>query len=333
MVEGKQVRIALSCRAYVTNSHGGMENVCADRAEELARQGHDVHVVTGGEPQVTEHNGVAVHQVGGKPYPYTDELAAGSVAACEALRPEILHLDSFDCMRPWWRDRPGKPRVVATTYHGGGWGKVLTDWNAFRVGMGGPPTIKADHLLAQARCVATTFDRVIAIGHWEQLLLRTTMHRLDARLVYNPIAPCFFEGPFCEPGDSVLMVTRDKVRGYEIAQAAAAKAHVHLEVAEGYTREQMPAVFDGCKALILPTLRADGFDLTVAEALARRRPVLASGTGSYLMERCDGYHIVPVWHVDALAARMRQDLPEVSPYAADRHRPKNHVFDWLEALG
>jgi len=272
-----------------------MPHVCQDRALALAEMGHDIHVLSTGLPGkdiVLQSRGrVTVHHLCCKPQVYSAEFATLCARACESLEPDILHMDSCDLARPWWKDRPGRARRVAVTMHGFSMGGWLTSWNLYRSGVSGSmPPFPYKAIAAEAEVLRNTFDQVLAISLHEQTLLRDQYGIFNARLVYNPIAECFFEHGDAGWSDEhppyflCAAISGHGTRLFKVAEQAAARAGVLLRVVSGCLREKMPAMIDQCIALVVPTAYCQGYDLTVAEALARRRPVIMSATGSYLRE-------------------------------------------------
>src|SRR5262249_27527681 len=197
------MRFGCVCRVSPTQRPGGMPFVCQDRAEELARRGHDVHVLTTGPPGTGPApvvvNGVSVHHLDCEPQVYSEAFAAGCRDRCRDLCPRVLHLDSADFARPWWENRPGGPQTVAVTLHGFETGAFLTRWNQFRTGVGPAPEFPAETVRQHARILGTTFDRVLAISLHEFWMLADVYGLWNVALVYNPIAPAFFARPPAPP--------------------------------------------------------------------------------------------------------------------------------------
>jgi len=303
------MRIVSVCRRY--GEPGGMENVVHDRAEELRALGHDVFILNSSDGQ------------------YSAEFAAHCVDQCTRLAPDVVHLDSYDAGRPWWVDRPGNPRVIACTLHSNPWSSFFSKWNLWRHGRASHPGMS--YVNAAAQCdLMRSFDVVIGISRHECRLLRDMCGVWDAWLVYNPIAPYFFDKPTVPLPDGApwLHVGTNAARGVDVARAACELAGVELRIVTGVPREAMVAVYDECCGLLLPTFRSDGYDLTVAEASARGRPVVAGATGACATE-C--MYTVPLGDAEALAAELRAEPACVM--SAEQHEPRAHALAWLEAVG
>jgi len=325
------MKILCCCRSYATINKGGMEAVCRDRAEELARQGHDVHVVTSGGP-TGEIGGVTVHVPAGanaKESKYSQELANGMVALSKSLKPDILHLDSFDAGRLWWLDRPGNPKVIACTLHGAVVSSMQIAWNQYRCGMGKEPHVEWSGLLSMAKS-SQTIDRLICISPFEQWMSKAWTGCFDTRLVYNPIHGRFFvpHKPLNPRGEFLC----SRLRCPELAQKAGKLAGMPVRVLAGVAPQDMPRAYDEARAYLLPTFFSQGYDLMAAEAAARGRPVIAFGVGSFLMNDSPWLVKVPMGDVAAMARAMAGPLPVVPEGAVDIHRPESHVKSWLEAI-
>src|SRR5690606_34600354 len=112
----------------------------------------------------------------------------------------------------------------------------------------------------------------------------------SAKLVYNPISWSFFNAPRMTPKEHsakfVLCAAFSgaEIRGFRLAENAALQLKLPFRVANNVDRKAMHAVYDEASVFVLPTFYAQGYDLTVAEALARGCPVVVSATGSYLRE-------------------------------------------------
>ncbi len=346
------MRIVSVCRVYPTQRPGGMPFVCQDRAEELARQGHEVHVLTTSRNPhtvefVEEVNGVSVHHLPCKPQTYTKEFAETCADVCVRLAPDILHLDSFDRERVWWKERPGNPKVVAVTMHGNAVGTELTKWNLFREGIEHNVRSIDFRDMDLERVGLKKADRVLAVSRSEEWQLTDVMGLLQTRRVYNPIAPYFFSRPRTpiKTGAPFLCaaISGHKQRGFSFAREIAGRCGRELRIVSDVPRQDMPNVYDECAAVLLPTLFAQGYDLTVAEANARGRLVYATATGSYLREYDEGPAICLArgYSVNGFVETIKATEPLgwlegewfVGEYWGNgRHRPDKHVKNWLEAL-
>jgi len=334
------MKIVSVCRTYPTQRPGGMPHVTQDRARALARAGHDVTVVTtslkdDGRTELDD-DGVRVVHTACPSQAYTPLFAERCRWECEDLAPDVIHLDSFDRARPWW---VGLSARTVVTMHGFGVGAMLTSWNKFLAGGRTAPMPDWSALRDEAD-VLQTFDRVLAISTHEQWMLSDVYNLQDrVRLVPNPIAPYFFDMPWPVPavpaapfvciGNPGTSGNRDFGRVRDAARAAG----VPLEVITGVERSRIPQMLDESQGLVLPTLWSQGYDLAVAEALARRRPVIVSGTGSYWHLRAPYVRVIPrAAALDVLVEALQAALPEVPAGAADDHRPNRHVDAWEAAL-
>lgn len=325
------MKILCCCRSYPTFNRGGMEMVCQNRAEELARQGHEVHVVTAGGP-TGEIGGVTVHVPAGstaKPGKYSQELADGMVALSKSLRPDILHLDSFDAGRLWWLDRPGNPKTIACTLHGCVVSSMTTAWNHYRCGMDSEPQVVWSGLLSMATS-SQTFDRIVCISPYEQGMSKAWTGCFDTKLVYNPIHGRFF-GPHKPLDPNGAFLCNDQ-RWPDLAKRAGEIAGLPVIALKGVAPQDMPRAYDEARGFLIPTFCGQGYDLMAAEAAARGRPVIAFAAGSFLMNDSPWLVKVPMGDVAAMARAMRGPLPVVPEGAVDVHRPENHVKSWLEAV-
>lgn len=336
------MRIVLVCRAHPFLRAGGMPFVVEDRAKALAACGHEVHVLTtgGSRNDLRRVDGYHLHLLDCERMAYSRAFAAECRDACESLRPDVIHLDSFDPDHLWWTGRPGGANRTAVTMHGighgVGWGSLLTQWNLYLDGTGPKPEFDL-RALKRHRDALAHADIAIAISRHELWIMRDTyaLSKERTSLVRNPIPSYFFEGvrpP--NPAGYVLCAGNRGTsgnRGFANAERAARRAKAGFHVVHDVARADMPAVYDAARALALPTYWSQGYDLTVAEALARRRPVIASHTGSYAREEIPGLVTFSRGDEDAMAALLR-DPPDVPEGVVDDHRPEKHAEVWELAV-
>lgn len=329
------MKIALCCRAYPTHRPGGMPFVCQDRALALALENHEVHVLTtGGGGERRKMDGpVHIHHLDCDPQKYTPAFAQECLQACKKLRVEIVHLDGFDVHRTWWEDGPWK---VGITLHGFGPGAFFTKWNLYSHNEGGPPPeFNAPGMVKEIQALRKA-DRVIAISRHEQWIMEDFYNLYgNVHLVYNPISTYFFDKATdaLPDADHFICLGNPGTSGnrrFDLAR----KTGRNVRIIRGVEREELPTHYMLAKAIIVPTFWSQGYDLTIAEALASRRPVIATATGSYYREgRKSPYvRLVPRGDVNALAEAMQDPLPVVRHDAADRHRMCNHAKRWLEVM-
>lgn len=332
------MRIVLATRVYPTHRPGGMPHVVQDRAEALAALGHEVHVLTTSHAKYGVLEGdVTVHHLNAKSLEYSEAFARECTETCKRLCPEIIHHDSLDVNRLWWADKPGGARRTAVTLHGFGPGAFLTEWNLFRCGRGPAPKFDAAGMLKEANALKQA-DRVIGVSECETGYLREWYGLCDSVCVYNPIPGYFFENTTDPPQDGPFLcsaISGHRTRGFDIAEEACKQAGVRLKTVSRVPRREMPKVYDECRAVIIPTFYAQGFDLTVAEALARRRPVIVSNTGSYGVEaRMARSRMTefPLGNVTELTGVLRNFWALPIEHAAEQHRPETHAMAWLEYM-
>ena len=336
------MRIVFVCRVYPTHRPGGMPFVVQDRAEALVHLGHDVHVITTGRPAsgVEFLNKVQIHYTQSKPVEYSQDFAQECEAYVKSLKPKVLHLDGLDVNRPWWTNVGSDISAKALTLHGFGMGGFLTKWNLYREGIEHfKLDFNAEKMAHEARVIRETFDTVIGISKHEEWMLRDCYGCKNTKLVYNPIAPYFFDENTAPATDGApflcAAISGQGERGFRNAEIAAQKCGRRIRTVNDIVRSKMPYVYDECAATVIPTAYAQGFDLTVAESLSRLRPIIASSVGSYLRDAetfAPYIKLVPLGDVDALAAAMRETPPVVTSDAALRFRPDFHAHAWLSAV-
>lgn len=327
---------------------GGMPFVCQDRARALVRLGHEVVVLTtgihGDRESVIQDQGVEVRHLPCKSLRYSREYANACAKFCESWTPDIVHCDSLDTHHRWWVSLKCR---TAVTLHGFSVGAILTNWNKARVTVSGfgVSTSEFANIRQEAEAIAS-FGRVLAISLHEQYLLQDLMGLVNARLVYNPIAQEFFELPLVPlPANPQFMsaaITGHRVRRFHWADSVASKAGYRVSSPTGVLRSEMPGQYDQATAYLLPTLYAQGADLTVSESLVRGRPVLVSATGSYLRESHPGgiWHglvrVLPIdgeseWISAIKEAAANRDLVRAVDQL-EPHRPAVHAAKWLDAV-
>lgn len=329
------MKIVLVCRVYSTHRSGGMPFVCADRAVHLANgMGHDVHVLTtahenGKASDVVD--GVTVHYLGNQPMEYAEAWHESCARKVSAINPDLIHLDSLDSnATPWW-----PAGSVAITSHGSTIGQLMA-LQSSAVGGDDVPKQKINDLIEgckRERAVLKTARAVVAVSEWERRLLSEIYQLPNVHVVKNPI-PDYFFGTRKSPKNRDVRkrvflcaaVNSFGTRGFHLATNAASLNRQTVHFAKGsFTRREMVEQYDHCDALLLPTSLASGSDLTVDEALARRRPVIATRIGAYSGRQ--GVVNFTRDDVHELAAVMAGDLPLVLPN--EENRCSNHCEKWL----
>lgn len=361
------MRIMLVCRVYPTHRPGGMPFVTQDRAEALAKLGHDVHVVTTSikdaavSGQSIGSGSLILNYTVAPTQRWSDEFSRECERIYHKLKPDICHSDSGVSHSQWWAGKR-----VCVTMHGFGFGTFLTQWNLWRAGKATEPTCHTSELAKEADALKKAAV-VIGVSKWERRMLRDQYGLKQAKLVYNPIPQYFFDhsgpGTTDDKGDWVpeepvksyflcAAISQGETRGFNVCKKAIALANDRLralnrpeavlKIVGSIARRDMPAIYDGAYMLLLPTAFAQGFDLCIAEARARGVGAIMSATGSYLDEARDLGHeegswdrLVDIGDVNSLAHIienvMRFGRYGPPPGCADAHRPETHAENWLAA--
>ncbi len=357
------MKIVLACRAYPTQRPGGMLFVCQDRAHELVRLGHEVHVVTTSSPahpgdtafcepvdrwvqdgpewrKAPTGNCVHVHHLGNCPSTqYSREWAESAERLVARLQPDVVHLDGFDRAHPWWLSGPW---TRAVTLHGFGWGGALTKWQLYLHGRGPMPDVNFEGLRDEARALEKYFHRVITISSHEYWLASDLYALGHVSLVYNPIPPEYFIRPLVPPPAQKLFlcasISGHHERCWDFVRSCASEAGVHVRQLQNIDRAQMPLMYDQATAVLVVSLYEQGFDLTVAEASARGRAVICQNIGSYGRE-ADGdkfmMTITPMRRSELIELLLApaENYPLIARIDGSPHEPANHVAEWFQALG
>lgn len=345
------MKIVLCCRVYSTHGRlGGMIHVVQERAEALARAGHDVTIITTRQNLTSKHqvvqsvDGVRIlHCPTGTPKDYDDDFAKFCDQECRGVQPlDILHLDSWDKSRLWWHSRPGNPKRIAVTNHGEAVGSQLTDWRLAIHNRSAPVGFDVQEWVDERNALKAA-DAVIATCRFDRWMLSDLLGLgKKVKLVRNPLAPWHFEGrdwirshPNVSQAFLCVGLWGKAERGFDLAEQACQLVGAELHQPVNVPRRDLLKFHDRCDALLLPTFQSKGFDLSVAESVGRLRPVLCSDNGINTMEAVDKPWMVlhPVGDAEALAECLRKPLPVVPESAADEHRPEVHVQRWLEAIG
>lgn len=314
-----------------------MAFVCQDRAEALAKIGHEVFVITTGAACSREQGMLSIIGAGCPECRYSDEFATRCSELVRQIDPAIVHLESFDSARPWWVDC-GKP--VTITLHGFGFGAFLSHWNLWHVNKFMPLQCGREQMLKERDLLAKA-DRVIAISPSELWQLQDPYALSNAVLVRNPISNDFFDRPLADPpvrrSFVCAAVSHAAQRRFREVKRIGRDIEVAVTMADSYERSQMPELYDRHSALVLPSLYAQGSSLTTDEALSRGRPVIAWNTGSIWHDQRPGIVKVAPGDLDGLAAAMTGHLPTVDAVTSHGvptppNHPAVHADNWLKAV-
>lgn len=313
---------------------------CTVRAGELQRLTHEVHVVAPGAAYTVEcDSGVMVYRT-----PKSELLALAGKLALETVLPDLIHLDGTP--PPGWRNHlPAGRCRVSVTPDSLSLGALLADVNLTvrteRVSHS--PQINAARLREETELLRLA-DRVVAPSRFEWWMLRDGYGLEGVTLVYDAVpGVCFFNpspvlpdgaghrAVFCSMGDPAAAC------GHRAAMFGCRDAGWQLQECDGCSPGKLPLVIDGAGVLLCPGYIAQGIPTAVPFALARRRPVVATATGSMLYEvesgNMPGIVLIEPGSHEQLAVALGRALPEVPCWVADRFRPEVHATRWLDAVG
>ena len=179
-----------------------------------------------------------------------------------------------------------------------------------------------------------TFHVAMFPSKWDAWIYKSLSGINNARVVYLPLsldcysADCDMRKEHWlavkEPGESEVS------DGVRLAERAAEKAGVAIQSVTRSNTTGQVVVYDESVGVVLPSFTAH-LPYALGEALARRRPVIATTIGAVAFEELDGVVTVAAGDVDAMAEAMGNP-PEVPVDAANRWHPRKHAIDWLEAV-
>lgn len=101
-------------------------------------------------------------------------------------------------------------------------------------------------------------------------------------------------------------------RGTLEAQAAALGIAASVRFTGVLALEALPAAYASCDVFVNPTVRINGYDLTILQAMAAGKPVVVSNLGSVptaVADRIDGL-LAPPGDAEALAARLLEAIDD-----------------------
>jgi glycosyltransferase involved in cell wall biosynthesis len=338
------MNICMFSRIMPAHAPGGMQDHVQTLSAGLARQGHEVTVVSSARPDGTEFDtvdGVRTYFLRNTPPGQNTNAywygAAGKLEELHAATPfDLLHSQSVGAYGVYKRRLNRKYHLpLVTSFHGTHLDVFTTSWHT-DVGLLNP--------LGTARFLALTANLLYRYAYRDLWFTRgsdvviatsdadvwkyQTLYRLplsQIRKVYNGIDTALF-APSGESSSSAQSLRRsltigenekvilalarlEKDKGVQNAigvmpRVCAKMAAVLVVVGDGEYRTKLEALarekgvaasvrfvgaqplaecaryFDLCDVFVDPTLRTDGYDLTIAEAMACAKPVIASDVGA-----------------------------------------------------
>jgi glycosyltransferase involved in cell wall biosynthesis len=338
------MRIALVSSTWTTHRRSARENTCEIRAQELASLGHEVHAITTGDPQVgvrQDFDGLAVHHCEGQPGRWSGRFAEECRAICEAIKPDILHLEDFEPTLRWWESRPGCVRRIGCTLHESllGWLKTIDALYAHDKIRRIPSELVGDARLRAELAAVLSFDHVAVTCRKDLMDGEQYYPGAKLALVYNPVGSRFFRPRSDKmPQRPCFLVASSPFthrHGHRDAERAGELAGYAVQVVAGSGPNKVPGLLDASTGAIVPSYQTWGLSMSACEALARCRPAIVyAGTGIAYEEfrGLEGLVVVNPGDIEAMAAAMQLWMPRVEYGVADRFRPEIHTTKWLELM-
>ncbi len=352
------MRIAMLCFP----TPGGSGVVAVELARELARRGHEIHLVSHAMPfRLEKGGGVFYHEVPLRefplfPYPlFTMEVAAKLVAVLQACSPQIVHVHytlPYSIAALLARDISGQDQLkVVTTMHGtdiSTWARDQTMQPLIRHGLA-----KSDAVTAVSRSLCRDAaallnmaeERISVIYNFidtnryqgrADINLRRELAPRKERIIlhisnFRPVKRVpdlikAFALLVKEKRDIVLVLVGEgveKALAQKMAEEMGLSSRVHFL---GTQVDPIPLL--GVADLVVLPSEKESFGLVVLEAMACSLPVVATNTGGLPEVVSDGETglLVPVHDYIALAGGMRRLLDDQELYnrfsAAARRRAK-----------
>ncbi len=190
------MKIVLVSSTWTTHRRSARENTCEIRADQLGSLGHEVHVVTTCDPKIEmrQQDHHLLHLCDSEPGRWTRRFADECTMICEAVKPDIIHLEDFEPTLRWWESRPGGARRVSCTLHESlpGWVKTVHALHAKGKIERVPTALISESRIAAEREAVLSFDRV-AVG-CRQDMIHGEAYYPGAKLVliYGPVGGRFY---------------------------------------------------------------------------------------------------------------------------------------------
>lgn len=312
------MRIVLVSSEYPpADDLGGIGTNTATVAPALARRGHDVCVVTTGDPGTTEHRGVTVVRPRHRWLPNRplDLMAQRRriAAAAEAFRPDVIHAAEWEA-EAWWLARFGSvpvvTRLATPTY-------LVEDMNRGRLdararlvrALERDQTRRSAAVFAPTRAIADRVEADWALGDEAVRLIPNPFElaqvrefgrsqppfqlperfiafigRMERRKGIEELATALPAVLGANPGLEAVFIGRDP-GDEEGALMDRFRAHVapvadRVHVVGSLPRRDALSIVARAEVVALPSLW-ESFGYVAAEAMALARPVVATRTGGF----------------------------------------------------
>jgi hypothetical protein len=327
--------IALFTSRYSHHTSAPREHAIAVRAAALADMGHAVHVVTtpSAELPVGFHSDrkVTVHRLPAQCGLDTDQFCVACDEWCRKFEPDVVHIDDPIVKRPWWT---GIKAIKAATIHRSAFAKWVESTNMLRCGLASKSGYSVRDGFDEGLALRRTFAVTMFPSRWDEWVYQSLAGVDNSKVVYQPLSLDCYSAD-CDMRKSHWLAVNEPgetapADGVRLAERAADKAGVAIQSVTRSNTTGQVVVYDESVGVVLPSFTAH-LPYALGEALARRRPVIATTIGAVAFEHLDGVTMVSAGDIDAMAEAMGNP-PEVPVDAANRWHPRKHAIDWLEAV-
>jgi len=321
------MRICMLARSLPVHTKGGMEDHIFTLCRGLASAGHDVHVITARRNNKTHEriNGVDLHYIDadwrryGKRYWNNARQKFSELDAKEKF--DLIHSQSS---AGYGMINTRTPMIVS--FHGTSIDEIKTAFNTY--GFSAKTLVLAAYhyyfFVTRGKRLAKHAAAVIATSNEQHKIIERNYGVEKRRIfdVYNGIDADIFSPGKKRNGKTILAVARlikEKGVQYAIEALADIKDANLVVVGDGPYRKQLedmakklgvtkrvkftgyvemgklPGYFNSCDVFVNATVRQNGYDLTILEAMSCEKPVVVSNIGSVptaVSER-EGYLVRP----------------------------------------
>lgn len=367
------MRICMLARSLPMHAKGGMEDHIFTLCKGLVKEGHEVHVITCQHEDETSAliDGVNVHFLPGTNWrrydkAYWDGAAAKFLDLNWQKNFDIIHSQSAAGYGLLKKKLSQKVPMVVS-FHGTSIDEIKTAMNTYfkanPVSLARCLALCAHHyyfFISKGKKIAAEADAIIATSNEQYKILE---NRYGAKgklyLVYNGIDTRLFRpAPKKNKEKRILAVCRlIEEKGVQFVIRALPKDAKLFVVGDGPYRDkleklakkegagervfflgykklnELPKLFNSCDVFVNATIRQNGYDLTILEAMACGKPVVVSNIGSVptAVSDKDGYLFTP-GNVEELSAKLNEAFGKDAKKRGENARRKAVKYFSADAM-